>query len=182
MIERQRTFDVEQVEKIFRQSEIRPTEFRSREDGHAFRRHIGISNAHMASRGERVRNGEVMAITAFITNQDAFLAAVELLNSDPGRAALVKLDAGHNGMRAGITSCAKTPTRVRYLRGEAVATMPSYWFRMLLDRNGIEPYGLHVQTFYPLIEPDAEIRAWVKNSNESGGEQRVFPFPLGRQS
>lgn len=180
MIVRQRTFDVGQVEALFRSSELRPTEFRSAGDGHAFRRHIGISNVGMERRGERVRNGQVVAITAFITNANTFSAAAELLNSAPGKAALLGLDTGHNGMRAGITYCAATPTRIRYLQGEAVATMPSYWFRMILDRNGLEPYGLHLQTFFPLIDPDAEVNAWVENGNGRGGQRPVFPFPLGR--
>jgi hypothetical protein len=179
VILRQRTFDVGQVEALFRTSELRATEFRSAQDGHTFRRHIGIANVDMRHRGDRVRNGEVVAITAFITNADTFAAAAELLNGAPGKAALLALDNGHNGMRAGITHCVATPTRIRYLQGEAVATMPAFWFRMVLDRNGLEPYGLHVQTFFPLLDPDAAVGAWVENGNGRGGQRRVFPFPLG---
>ena len=180
MIVRQRTFDVEQVEAIFRLSEIRPTNFCSKKSGHTFKSHIGISNAKTADRGEKVHNGKVVAITSFITNESAFSAAAELLNSDPARAALVYLDAEHNGMRTTVTYSARSPVIVRYLGGGGVKTMPSFWFCMVMDRNGVEPYGLHMRTFFPLIDPEAELRAWIEDSNGKGGEKRVFPFPLRR--
>ncbi len=160
-IVRQRLYAPADMETISRSSEFRPTYFKAGSEGHTYSRHIAITRAEMADRGTKIakRGGNpLIAVTAFITNDDAFRAGAQLLNTRVAQSALGDFDSGHTGMRAVMTVLLNPPTRVRYLTGgDEVKTMPSYWFRMIVDRNEVLPYGIHLQTFFPLLS-DADLK------------------------
>lgn len=157
-IVRQRDYTPADVEAICRISEFRPTHFESGGQGHTFTKHIGVSNAQMTERGETLlRKGKkpIVAVTSFITNADAFKAGAELLNSKAAKTALGAFDSGHTGMRASVTHFQTVPTQVRYFSGGLIIkTMPSHWYRMIVDRNEVAPYGLLLVSFFPLLGED----------------------------
>jgi hypothetical protein len=183
---RRRAYQPDDVEHICRTSEFRPTYFGKKATGHTYRQHIAITKAAMADRGDefvenwdpennkRQKGPPLVAITAFITNDDAFRSGTVLLNSSNAQAALSELDAQQTGTRAEITDFQTVPTRVRYLTGDnQVKTMPCHWFRMVIDRNEVEPYGLQVKTFFPLIDTKAQVRAVIKK--RTGALLKVVP-------
>lgn len=148
---------MQDVEALFRASEYRPTTFRSQQDGHAFSQHIGIPNEAMlqryAERYRNSRNNSLVAITAFVENHEAFRAGMETLNSPVGQQALQALDNWPTGTRVQISHAVTTPTRIRYvLAGQVVRIIPDWrWFRLIIDRNEVLPYGIHCQTFFAFM-------------------------------
>lgn len=168
-IVRQRDYTPADVEAICRLSEFRPTHFESGGQGHTFTKHIGVSNAQMTERGETLlRKGKrpIVAVTSFITNADAFKAGAELLNSKAGKTALGAFDSGHTGMRATVTNFQAVPTQVRYFSGGLIIkTMPSHWYRMIVDRNEVAPYGLLLISFFPLLGEDPSEGAAVETKS-----------------
>ena len=149
------------LDTIFRACEFRPTEFGKKRPAHGFSKHIGITNAGMMQRASRVRR-EIVAITAFPDNASACLAGAMVLNSPVGQAALNEL-AGYKAVRAEITWETLRPVTVRYVTAsnQAVKTMLCHWFMMIVDRNAERPHGIHLQTLFGLIDPDAEKQAVI---------------------
>jgi hypothetical protein len=185
-ITRRRTYEPDDVEHLCRTSEFRPTYFGKAAAGHTYRLHIAITKAEMAERGDKLVEGwdpknkkwqsgpPLLAITAFITNDDAFRAGAITLNSPNAQAALSALDAAQTGTRAEISNFQNVPIRVRYLTGDnQVKTMPGQWFMMVVDRNEIEPYGLQLQTHFPLISDKAAVRAVIKS--RTGAVLKTIP-------
>jgi len=158
-----RIYTTADVETMFRASEFRPTDYHSEAGAHAFTRHIGVTNAAMLLRGQAVR-GDIVAITAFPDNQSAFLAGAMVLNSRVAQAAINDLADGHTGMRAIITWATPRPVTIRYVTASntLVKTMPCHWFRMIVDRSEQRPLGLHLQTFFGALDPEARNQARVE--------------------
>lgn len=157
-------YAVAEVEAIARASEYQPTMFHSEAEAHGFARHIGITNAEMLRRAERVQRG-IVAITAFPDNRSAFVAGAALLNCRVGQAALNDMAAGHTGMRAVITWEVQPAVTIRYVTAsnQLVKTMPGRWFRLVVDRSEERPHGLHLQTLFGLLDPDARNQARVES-------------------
>lgn len=158
-----RIYATADVETMFRASEYRPTDYHSEAEAHGFSRHIGVTNAAMMLRAQGVQRG-IVAITAFPDNQSAFLAGAMVLNSRVAQAALNDLANGHTGMRAIITWATAQPVVIRYVTASntLVKTMPCQWFRMIVDRSEQRPLGIHLQTFFGLLDPDARNQARVE--------------------
>jgi hypothetical protein len=158
-----RIYTTADVETMFRASEYRPTDYHSEAEAHGFSRHIGVTNAAMMLRAQGVQRG-IVAITAFPDNQSAFLAGAMVLNSRVAQAALNDLANGHTGMRAIITWATARPVVIRYVTAsnQLVKTMPCEWFRMIVDRSEQRPLGIHLQTFFGLLDPNARNQARVE--------------------
>jgi hypothetical protein len=167
------------LETIFRACEFRPTDFGKKREAHSFTKHIGITNADMMTRASKVR-AEIVAITAFPDNASACLAGAMVLNSPVGQAALNEL-AGYKAVRAEITWQTPRPVPVRYVTtsNQAVKTMLCHWFTMVVDRNVARPHGIHLQTLFGLIDPDAEKQAVITDRNDDKYVLTSVSHPAG---
>lgn len=155
LIERARKYTEKDIEKLMRQSEFRPTTYRSGRDGHSFTQHIGITNAELMQRVQelygKAQGGHLEIVTAFCTNQEAFKAGMNVLNSSVGQEGLKALNKACHDQRLVITCQINEEIRYRYVSGECVRIGFWPWFRMILDKNHIAPYGIHLQTFFTYV-------------------------------
>ena len=151
------------VRRILMASEAHKTRWRTDGgQGHAYVRHVSITNSKLWDRTREVRNGEIALRTAFISPNQQIEAACETLNGVQGKWARAQLFQGessdkfpkgsHNGMEATILHSG-SPRFLRYAGGAGM--MPISDYLMVLLRDDDLPESLFVKTFYGTMLDDA---------------------------
>jgi hypothetical protein len=147
------------VAQILRASEGRQSRFQEKSGpGHAYSRHVALTNAALGDRVAGARDGSIALFTAFSSPADQIEAARETLNSVEGKWAREQFfdaagnarfpQGAHTGMRATIHHSGQ-PRRVRYAGGGGIAIFSDYV--MALERDDSCFAGLFVKTFYATI-------------------------------
>jgi hypothetical protein len=155
--------DAAAVRRILMTSEAHKTRWRpDGGSGHAYERHVSLSNASLSERTREVRNGGFALRTAFISPNQQIEAACETLNGPAGKWARAQLFQGassdkfpkgsHNGMEATILHTG-TVRQIRYAGGQGM--MPICDYLMVLLRDDDLPESLFVKTFYGTMLDEA---------------------------
>lgn len=159
-IQRRRVYTTDEVDRIIRASERRPS--RNGVLGHTGGRHVLITNVELADRADGFDTDMPLAC-AFSGTPEAVRAVTEALNSAEGQAALQFLDDNYpTGIRVRLEA-AVTPFVARYSGGMAIvrtATVPSVL--VLLERTEEPAYhGLHIHTAFPILTFRRGRAAWL---------------------
>ena len=148
--------DAAAVRRILMTSETHKSRWRTDGgSGHAYARHVAITNASLRDRMREVRNGGFALRTAFISPNQQVEAACETLNGTAGKWARTQFFQGapsdkfpkgsHNGMEATILHSG-TLRQLRYAGGQGM--MPISDYLMVVLRDDDLPESLFVKTFY----------------------------------
>jgi hypothetical protein len=151
-----RDLEYAEVRRILLASEAHVSRWRPEGGaGHAFGRHVDITNFALAARVREVKNGDIALRTAFSSPNEQIEAAKETLNGVEGKwarhqffqgAASDKFPKGsHKGMEATILHSGRM-RRLRYAGGAGM--MPISEYLMVLLRDDDMPESLFVKTFY----------------------------------
>jgi hypothetical protein len=156
-------FDYAAVRHLLMASEAHKTRWRpDGGSGHAYERHVAITNASLFDRMRDAPNGKIALRTAFNSPNQQIDAACETLNGPSGKWARTQMFQGassdkfpkgsHNGMEATILHSG-TVRQLRYAGGQGM--MPISDYLMVLLRDDDLPESLFVKTFYGTMLDEA---------------------------